>query len=216
MVRSAGPRDARSCPRKRRGAQVLGLPPPKSQGSCRTDTHPSKPTESLGLAPRGPSLAPRAASAPSPRVVCTGSAAGAGRVPPAVGVGAGAGAGAPDPTRPTVTAAPRAAAGASLTCAPRAPGAPAERHAVFAQVGLGARSSRPPAAPPGGLRPGAPCGCLARPCPPIALRRNSGGTRKAPAPPLVPRFPRRSAASHPRDISNLIGSLINRSVSPKC
>ncbi|KAI4564762.1 hypothetical protein MJG53_015774 [Ovis ammon polii x Ovis aries] len=38
MVRSAGSKDARSCPRKRRGAQVLGLPPLKSQGSCRTDT----------------------------------------------------------------------------------------------------------------------------------------------------------------------------------
>ncbi|KAI4555069.1 hypothetical protein MJT46_015455 [Ovis ammon polii x Ovis aries] len=38
MVRPAGSKDARSCPRKRRGAQVLGLPPLKSQGSCRTDT----------------------------------------------------------------------------------------------------------------------------------------------------------------------------------
>ncbi|KAI4532881.1 hypothetical protein MG293_017289 [Ovis ammon polii] len=51
MVRPAGSKDARSCPRKRRGAQVLGLPPLKSQGSCRTDTpssprpHPHPPTE---------------------------------------------------------------------------------------------------------------------------------------------------------------------------
>lgn len=173
MVRSVGPRDAHSCPYKRHGAQVLGLPPLKSQGNCCTDmwvagslTSDARPlrakekvwtTYRASVAIKAPVPLPPALHPRRHRVLdldlAIRASAGyisiifAARGPDRLGGGgracfAGRG-GVPVPWRATVTAALWPAVGVP-SCALAAPLSlsPTERHEIFQQVGLGARSSR--------------------------------------------------------------------------
>lgn len=145
------------------------------------------------MAPRGLSLPPRAAFAPLP----ARSAPPLWRGPAAPPAGPAVGAGRAPLTPPADGARQPCAAAGVPPVRPALPGRrPTPRGLSVSRArSVLLRGCRPPRPVPAGLaprflRPGASCGCLARPCPPDALRRNSGAPSRRRLPPLVPRFAR--------------------------